>query len=73
MRWKLCELGSDFIEGQTDSLREDDECDPAKNSALISPLASGAALGRDQAAILVEAQGGCGHSAAAGDISNQHL
>jgi hypothetical protein len=73
VRGKLRELRRDFIESQTNPLREDDECDPAKNSALISPLASGAALGRDQAAILVEAQGGCGHSAAAGDISNQHL
>jgi hypothetical protein len=37
---ELLELGGDLIERQTDSLREDDECDPAEHCSMKPSLAA---------------------------------
>ena len=50
------QLCSDLIECQTDSLRENDESDPTQNRPGITPLSAAGPLGRDESALLVEAE-----------------
>jgi hypothetical protein len=72
MRGELRELGGNFIEGHSNALSEDDERNPAKHGALVPALPAAATIGRDEAAVFVEPQGGRGNSASTRNFANQH-
>ena len=69
-RRQLGELGADLVERQADALGEDDEGDPAQHRARIAAVARAGALGGDQPALLVEAQGRGGDAAAPRDLAD---
>ena len=54
---ELLELGADLIESQADSLREDNEGDPAEYRSMISSLPAAGAIRGDQAALFIETEG----------------
>ncbi len=56
MRRKLCQLGPDFVERETDSLRKHDERNPPQDGSWISSLPAAAALRGDQPAVFIEAE-----------------
>lgn len=67
---KSVEFVGDFVETEADALREDDERDAAEDGARIAAMARARALGADEAAILIEAEGrGC-DTAAASDLGD---
>ena len=68
---QLGELLADLLEGQPDPLGEDDEGDPAEDRARVAAVARAGALGADQAALLVEAQGRGGDAAAARNLADR--
>ena len=67
---ELGELGADLVERQADPLGEDDERDPPQHGARIAAVARAGALGRDQAALLVEAERRGRHAAAPRDLAD---
>lgn len=44
MRRKLCQLGPDLVERETDSLRKHDERNPPQDSPVIASLSSTGSL-----------------------------
>jgi hypothetical protein len=56
MRWELGELRRDFVQSEADALGEDDKRDSSQYGAVVSALASAAALGSNKAAIFIESQ-----------------
>jgi hypothetical protein len=62
---KFREFSADFLKGEADPLREDDECHPAQHCSGKAAMPGARSLGRDEAALLVEAQcRGCNAAAA---------
>src|SRR5262249_315885 len=49
-------FGSDFLEGEANPLREDDERNPAQHCSWKAAMAGARSLGCDEAAVLVEPQ-----------------
>jgi hypothetical protein len=68
--WQLRELGTDLVERQPDPLGEDDERDPAEDGPRVAAVTRARPLGADEAPLLVEAEGGGGHAAAACDLAD---
>ena len=73
VRRELGELVADLLEGQADALREHDEGDAAEHGSREAAVAGSGPLRGDQAALLVEAQGGGGHAAAARHLADREL
>ena len=70
---ELLQLGADLVERQADPLGEHDEGDPAQRRAGEAAMPGARALGRYEAALLVEAQRRRGDPAAPGDLADgQH-
>jgi hypothetical protein len=61
---------ADQRERDADRLRGPDEGDPAQRGAVVTALVTGGAAAVDQALALVEPEGGGGHSAALGQLSD---
>ena len=67
---ELGELLADLVERQPDPLGEDDEGDPPQHAPRIAAVARPGALGLDQPALVVVAQGGGRHAAALGHVAD---
>jgi hypothetical protein len=67
---ELGQFRANLLKRQAYALREDDESDPPKYRPREATVARARSLGRDEAALLVEAKCGCGNAAPPGDLSN---
>jgi hypothetical protein len=71
VRGKLRELGRDFVESESNALREHDKRNASQYRAVVSPLAAATAFRRNEPAVLVKAERRRSHSAATSDFTNE--
>lgn len=67
---KTVELPPDLVEAEPDPLRKSDEGDAPQDVSWEAAMPGGRALGRDEIALFVVAQGGWGDPAACSDVAD---
>src|SRR6516164_1098065 len=70
VRGELGEFRTHLVQRHADPLGEDDKRDPPQDIPRVLPVPRSGPLGPDEAALLVETQGGSGHAAAAGHLGD---